>query len=89
MPLIVPGVQTSLSGSSSSSTNSTTDWSSKLLGKKLGGATDATTFARSELPGGARVVEHGGMMYVFFSFPSFPFGASVFAAEGGAQSVRS
>lgn len=34
MPLVVPGIQTSLTG------NQTTDWVDKLLGKKL---TDSTT----------------------------------------------
>lgn len=46
----------------SSSSNSADDWSSKLLGKKLGGASDGTTFAKQELPKSTRVIEHGGMM---------------------------
>jgi len=55
MPLVVPGI-TSTSGGASS------DWQNKLMGKKIGDASDEMTFAKKDLPKEHRVVKEGDMM---------------------------
>ena len=54
MPLIDPITQ---------SKDQKSDWSSKLLGKKIsdGGASDNVSFAKSDLPAKHRVVKEGDM----------------------------
>ncbi|KAJ4564681.1 hypothetical protein HRR95_006263 [Exophiala dermatitidis] len=57
MPLVVPGINSNDSGSSTDS------WMSKLMGKKLSdNQTNETSFAKKDLPQNHRVVEEGGMM---------------------------
>lgn len=68
MPLVVPGINSKDSSSSSS------DWQSKLLGKTLGSSNNETSFAKQDLPKNHRVVEENSMLtmdhvadrYVFF-----------------------
>ncbi|EMD00815.1 hypothetical protein BAUCODRAFT_29195 [Baudoinia panamericana UAMH 10762] len=55
MPLVVPGLM-SKDGDKSS------DWMNKLMGKKLGDASNETTFAKTDLPKEHRVVKEGDMM---------------------------
>jgi hypothetical protein len=55
MPLVVPGITSSGTGTDS--------WITKLMGKTLGDKHDETTFAKKDLPGNHRVVDsEGGMM---------------------------
>jgi len=56
MPLVVPGINSSLTGDNQQST-----WLSKLAGKKLGDKHDETSFARQDLPKQHRVLEPGSM----------------------------
>ncbi|KAL2066839.1 hypothetical protein VTL71DRAFT_1263 [Oculimacula yallundae] len=56
MPLVVPGIT---SGGSQSKTE---EWTNKLVGKKIGETSDATTFARAELPKETRVLEPGSIV---------------------------
>jgi len=56
MPLVVPGIN---SGGDASKTE---EWQNKLVGKKLGDAPDATTFAKAELPKETRVIQPGQMV---------------------------
>jgi len=55
MPLVVPGL-------TSSSKDKSEEWSNKLMGKKLGDASDEVTFAKRDLPEQHRVVKEGDMM---------------------------
>ncbi|KAG9229680.1 hypothetical protein BJ875DRAFT_182155 [Amylocarpus encephaloides] len=59
MPLVVPGV-TSTSMDEGASKNE--QWANKLVGKKLGESSDATTFARAELPKPTRIIEPGSIV---------------------------
>ncbi|KAF1837566.1 hypothetical protein BDW02DRAFT_118443 [Decorospora gaudefroyi] len=54
MPLVVPGLQ-------SKDGNSSDDWMSKLMGKKLGDQHDETTFAKMDLPKEHRVLKPDSM----------------------------
>ncbi|RFU32171.1 hypothetical protein B7463_g4180, partial [Scytalidium lignicola] len=56
MPLIVPGIN------SKGGDAKTDEWRNKLVGKKLGESSDATTFARAELPKETRVIQPGEMV---------------------------
>ncbi|MCJ1383118.1 hypothetical protein MMC11_003036 [Xylographa trunciseda] len=56
MPLVVPGINSSLTGD-----NQQSQWLSKLAGKKLGDKHDETSFARQDLPKQHRVLEPGSM----------------------------
>jgi len=55
MPLVVPGLM-------SNSKDKNEEWSHKLMGKKLGDASDEVTFAKRDLPEQHRVVNEGDMM---------------------------
>ncbi|KAF7189774.1 hypothetical protein HII31_08881 [Pseudocercospora fuligena] len=55
MPLVVPGLQ-------SKDGDKTSDWMSKLAGKKIGDSHNETTFAKTDLPKQHRVVKEGDMM---------------------------
>ncbi|KAF2762033.1 hypothetical protein EJ05DRAFT_507628 [Pseudovirgaria hyperparasitica] len=55
MPLVVPGLNSKDSSSSS-------DWQTKLMGKKIGETSNETTFAKKDLPETHRVVKEGDMM---------------------------
>ncbi|TKA28684.1 hypothetical protein B0A50_03011 [Salinomyces thailandicus] len=55
MPLVVPGMQ-------SNDNSKTSDWMNKLTGKKIGDASNETTFAKNDLPKQHRVVKDGDMM---------------------------
>jgi len=57
MPLVVPGIT---SGGDSSSL--TEQWTNKLVGKTIGDTTNATTFAKADLPKETRVIEPGSMV---------------------------
>lgn len=57
MPLVVPGINSKDSSSSSAS-----DWQSKLLGKTLGSTSNETSFAKKDLPQNHRVVEENSML---------------------------
>jgi len=54
MPLVVPGLQ-SKDGTCGN------DWTSKLMGKKLGDQHDQMTFAKNDLPKEHRVLRPGTM----------------------------
>ncbi|KAL2052685.1 hypothetical protein ABVK25_006925 [Lepraria finkii] len=55
MPLVVPGM---MGGSG----NQQEDWMNKLVGKKItDGSSDATSFAKQDLPKEHRVLEPGSM----------------------------
>ncbi|KUJ08056.1 uncharacterized protein LY89DRAFT_691357 [Mollisia scopiformis] len=57
MPLVVPGIN---SGGDNSKTE---EWMNKLVGKKLtDGPSDATSFAKQDLPKETRVIEPGSMV---------------------------
>ncbi|MCJ1408122.1 hypothetical protein MMC19_002195 [Ptychographa xylographoides] len=56
MPLVVPGINNSLTGSSQQS-----EWLNKLAGKKLGDKHDEMNFAKKDLPKQHRVLEPGSM----------------------------
>ncbi|KAH6718907.1 hypothetical protein BKA61DRAFT_596400 [Leptodontidium sp. MPI-SDFR-AT-0119] len=56
MPLVVPGIT---SGGAQSKTE---EWTNKLVGKKIGEGSDATTFARADLPKETRVIQPGSMV---------------------------
>ncbi|KIW46429.1 uncharacterized protein PV06_02101 [Exophiala oligosperma] len=58
MPLVVPGIN-------SKDSSSTDSWMTKLMGKKLSdsSSSDASSFAKKDLPQNHRIVDHeGGMM---------------------------
>ncbi|KAI9793331.1 MAG: hypothetical protein M1833_000776 [Piccolia ochrophora] len=56
MPLVVPGINSSTGGQQG-------DWESKIVGKKLSESTsDATSFAKKDLPKEHRVVEPDSML---------------------------
>ncbi|KAI9376765.1 peptidase inhibitor I78 family-domain-containing protein [Aspergillus egyptiacus] len=56
MPLVVPGINNTSGGS-------TDEWLNKLMGKKLSdSASDATSFAKKDLPESHRIVKPGDMM---------------------------
>jgi len=57
MPLVVPGIT-----SDKSSSSSTSDWQDKLLGKSLGSSHNETSFAKQDLPKNHRVVEENSML---------------------------
>lgn len=59
MPLVVPGVTTSLTGNSTN--DKTAEWQSKLLGKKIGEQSNEQMFAKKDLPSDHRVLEPGSM----------------------------
>ncbi|KAJ4353365.1 uncharacterized protein N0V89_005094 [Didymosphaeria variabile] len=54
MPLVVPGIQ-------SSGGDQINEWSSKLMGKKLGDNHDEVTFAKQDLPQEHRVLQPDSM----------------------------
>ncbi|MCJ1321453.1 hypothetical protein MMC15_006798 [Xylographa vitiligo] len=56
MPLVVPGINSSLTGD-----NQQSQWLSKLAGKKLGDKHDETSFARQDLPKQHRILPQGSM----------------------------
>ncbi|KAK4540548.1 hypothetical protein LTR36_009078 [Oleoguttula mirabilis] len=56
MPLIVPGMMSSNGGD-----DKTSQWMNKLMGKKIGEASNETTFAKTELPKEHRIVKEGDM----------------------------
>ncbi|KXT16869.1 hypothetical protein AC579_6800 [Pseudocercospora musae] len=56
MPLVVPGLQSKDGG------DKTSDWMSKLAGKKIGDSHNETTFAKTDLPKQHRVVKEGDIM---------------------------
>ncbi|KAI9834650.1 MAG: hypothetical protein M1826_000052 [Phylliscum demangeonii] len=57
MPLVVPGINNVKDGEGSE------DWKNLLMGKKLTDTTsDATNFARRDLPKEHRVVEEGSLL---------------------------
>jgi len=56
MPLVVPGIN---SGGDNSKTE---EWMNKLVGKKIGDTSNATTFAKADLPKETRVIEPGSMV---------------------------
>ncbi|KAJ5086438.1 hypothetical protein NUU61_007745 [Penicillium alfredii] len=53
MPLVVPGVTSSLGDQS--------EWVNKLMGKKISETSDATSFAKKDLPESHRVLKPGDM----------------------------
>ncbi|TVY25796.1 Uncharacterized protein LHYA1_G004553 [Lachnellula hyalina] len=55
MPLVVPGIN-------SNDGSKTEEWTNKLVGKKIGASSDATTFAKADLPEETRVIEPGSMV---------------------------
>ncbi|KAF4614338.1 hypothetical protein G7Y89_g15397 [Cudoniella acicularis] len=57
MPLVVPGIT-----SKDDTASKTEEWTNKLVGKKIGEASDATTFAKADLPKETRVIEPGLMV---------------------------
>ncbi|PSN73071.1 hypothetical protein BS50DRAFT_568653 [Corynespora cassiicola Philippines] len=59
MPLVIPGIQ-SKDGSSKE------DWSSKLMGKKLGEEHNEITFAKQDLPEEHRVLKPDSMSTMDF-----------------------
>ncbi|MCJ1273812.1 hypothetical protein MMC21_001605 [Puttea exsequens] len=61
MPLVVPGLMGPASHNNASSQQE--EWMSKLMGKRItdGAASDATNFAKQDLPKEHRIVESGGM----------------------------
>ncbi|PVH78273.1 hypothetical protein DL98DRAFT_494341 [Cadophora sp. DSE1049] len=61
MPLVVPGIN-----SGGDEQSKTEEWTKKLVGKKIGEESDATTFARAELPKETRVIEPGMMVTMDF-----------------------
>jgi hypothetical protein len=63
MPLVVPGIN------SSKSSSSTSDWQNKLLGKTLGSSHNETSFAKQDLPQNHRVVEDGNSMLTMDHVP--------------------
>ncbi|KEF56321.1 uncharacterized protein A1O9_07902 [Exophiala aquamarina CBS 119918] len=56
MPLVVPGI------TSDKSSSSTADWQNKLMGKTLGSSHNETSFAKKDLPQNHRVVEENSML---------------------------
>jgi len=54
MPLVVPGLM-------SKGGDKTSDWQNKLMGKKIGEASDEMTFAKQDLPEKHRVLKSGDM----------------------------
>ncbi|KAI9738080.1 MAG: hypothetical protein M1818_005508 [Claussenomyces sp. TS43310] len=76
MPLVVPGIN---SGGDKSKTN---DWMNKLVGKKIGEGSDATTFAKKDLPQETRIIEPGQMVTKDFK----PERLNVHLAEDGTVS---
>ncbi|KAJ5249046.1 hypothetical protein N7468_000497 [Penicillium chermesinum] len=55
MPLVVPGINSSLGDKS--------EWVNKLMGKKISDSTrDETTFAKTDLPKSHRIVKSGDML---------------------------
>jgi len=54
MPLVIPGITNKSAGSSE-------DWQNKLMGKKIGDASDEITFAKKDLPKEHRVLKEGDM----------------------------
>ncbi|SLM40336.1 pua rna binding domain-containing protein [Lasallia pustulata] len=55
MPLVVPGIN-------SGGSNQQSEWTNRLVGKKLSDSTsDSTSFARQDLPKEHRVIEPGSM----------------------------
>ncbi|KXL49430.1 hypothetical protein M433DRAFT_62265 [Acidomyces richmondensis BFW] len=58
MPLVVPGLMSKEGGAQ----DLTTQWTNKLAGKKIGDASDETTFAKKDLPKEHRIVKEGDMM---------------------------
>ncbi|CZT03874.1 uncharacterized protein RAG0_10517 [Rhynchosporium agropyri] len=57
MPLVVPGIT-----SGGKEQSKTDEWTNKLVGKNLGEKSDATTFARADLPKEARVLQPGSIV---------------------------
>ena len=53
MPLVVPGINSEGGGSS--------DWMTKLMGKKIGDSHSETSFAKRDLPKETRVMGEGDM----------------------------
>ncbi|KAF1984722.1 hypothetical protein K402DRAFT_395420 [Aulographum hederae CBS 113979] len=55
MPLVVPGIN-------SNDGDKTSEWMNNLMGKKIGEASDETTFAKKDLPEEHRIVQEGDML---------------------------
>ncbi|KAJ5562060.1 hypothetical protein N7535_003477 [Penicillium sp. DV-2018c] len=53
MPLVVPGINSSLGDKS--------EWVNKLMGKKISDTSNETTFAKKDLPQSHRVLKPGDM----------------------------
>ncbi|KAJ5698478.1 hypothetical protein N7462_000483 [Penicillium macrosclerotiorum] len=53
MPLIVPGINSSMGDQS--------EWVTKLMGKKIGDTSDEVSFAKKDLPESHRVLKPGDM----------------------------
>ncbi|KAL4868335.1 hypothetical protein BDV12DRAFT_169808 [Aspergillus spectabilis] len=54
MPLVVPGINNTSGGKD--------DWLNKLVGKKIGDSSDATSFAKKDLPESHRILKPGSSM---------------------------
>ncbi|KAI9848907.1 MAG: hypothetical protein M1838_000348 [Thelocarpon superellum] len=58
MPLVVPGINDNHSGN-----DAKTEWTNKLVGKKISESTsDATNFAKRDLPSAHRVLPPGSLV---------------------------
>ncbi|KAL5341793.1 hypothetical protein BJX70DRAFT_395521 [Aspergillus crustosus] len=55
MPLVVPGITNTSGGSQD-------DWLNKLVGKKIGDSSGATSFAKKDLPETHRILKPGSSM---------------------------
>ncbi|KAF2093110.1 hypothetical protein NA57DRAFT_49181 [Rhizodiscina lignyota] len=54
MPLVVPGI-------TNKGNSQTEKWQNDLMGKKIGDASNETTFAKKDLPSESRVIKEGDM----------------------------
>lgn len=63
MPLVIPEINEAESEAMMAQLaviiSKTDEWTSKLVGKKLGDFHDETTFAKTDLPSNTRIIQHG------------------------------